>query len=108
MIPAIWLLVPLLALTACAPHDGAQSALRADVAGMEASKIVLACPSGPRTVEVLGEGYHLRDRRTVFICTVPLAGGLACTAGARRHVLDFESRRAVPTDARGNSQTCRF
>ena len=92
----------------CTAQTAQQRALADEVAGMHAQAIALACTDGPRTVAVLGAGFYLREGRRIFICTEPLAGGLACTDEGAARILDFETRRATIRDPGTPPRACTF
>lgn len=102
---AFWIVLPLLA---CAPQDTEQRDLRAQTVNLPSRQITLTCAQGPRTVAILGNGAFVRSGRLIYVCTEPLAGGLACTAGQMRHVIDFEERRAIFARDNASTQECTF
>lgn len=100
-----WIVLP---LVACAPQNTEQRDLRAQTADLPIRQITLTCPQGPQTVSLLGDGAFMQSGRLIYVCTEPLAGGLACTAGKLRHILDFEERRAVFIRDDASRQECVF
>lgn len=101
-------ILALLGLSACTSISVEQSDLRAQARTLQATQITLDCGGTARTLDILGGGRFLRDGRTVFWCTTPLAGGLACTYDAQRRVIDYETQTASLTAANGVQTTCTF
>ncbi|KEJ91097.1 hypothetical protein [Sulfitobacter donghicola] len=101
----VWAFLP---LAACTTISAEQRDWQQQTEGLPQQTLSLSCASGPKEVHVLGTGQFAKADGLIFICTTPLAGGLACSAENQRRIIDFETRTAVRISKDGHQDTCQF